>query len=110
MHDPEVHHLHGTVWLHEDVGGLDVAVHQAVLMRVPQAAANLHHDRQLGSQRKRNLTSDDLLKTLALYKLHGDVGETVRFAQIVDDNDVRMLQSAGGLGFAIETLQEVRVG
>ena len=53
---------------------------------------------------------DAMLEGLALEQLHGDEGATVVLVNIVNGADVRVIQSRGGAGFALKTLERLSVG
>ena len=46
-----------------------------------------------------------MLERLPLEKLHGEVGATVVFANVVDCADIRMIQGRSSAGFAPKPLQ-----
>ena len=52
---------------------------------------------------------DALLQRRAVQKLHGDEGLPVLLANVVDGANVGMIQGGGGLGFAPEALQSLRI-
>ena len=52
---------------------------------------------------------DAVLQSHALEKLHGDEGVAFVLADVVNGADVGMVQRGGGLGFALETAQRLRV-
>ncbi len=112
MGDPEVHDLDLALRRHADVGGLDVAVHDAVAVGVAEAVADLADDVELPLEwAARSRFWISLLEVDALDELHGDVGLALVLAEVVDGDDVAVAQSAGGLGLAQEALAQVgRVG
>jgi hypothetical protein len=48
------------------------------------------------------LVADALPQRLALQQLHGDERAQLVFANIVDDADIRVIQSRGGPGFPLK--------
>ena len=111
--DAEVHHLHVAGAGEHDVGRLDVAVHDALLVAVGQrgehAVGDLH--RALGHQPVAG--GEQLAQRRALDVLHHDVGHRVAvelvLAGVVDGDDRRVVQRGGGLGLAAEPGLERRV-
>ena len=106
----EVHDLHRAVLVDEDVGGLDVAVHDAGLVRVGQPGQDLHDDRHLPVVGHRRRRSHRLLEVLPLEQLHGDVGRAVGVGAEVEDRDhVGVGHLRHGLGFPREALDQLGV-
>ncbi len=50
-----------------------------------------------------------MFERLAIEKFHGDEGFAVLLADIVDGADVGMIEGGGGLGFALEAGESLRV-
>src|SRR4029079_10810313 len=88
---------------------LDVAVDYGFLMGIAKSMANLYAHGEFLNQRHRSLFSDDLVESLTIQKLHYQVWRSIQIAKFVDGHNVGMLQCAGGLRFAVETLQEIGV-
>ena len=105
--EAEVHDLHLAAGGDADVGGLHVAVHDAVAVRVGQPLAHLPEDveRPLDASTPRAL--DDVLEVGALDVLHRDVGLPGVLADVVHGDDVGMAQAAGGLRLAQEAHAEL---
>jgi hypothetical protein len=91
------------------VGGLDVAVDDAGLVRVGQAGAQPFHHLQLAHDRDRLAPANQLGERLAADELHGDEGPPVELAELVDGDDVRVRDAAGGTGLALEPLPHLLV-
>ena len=71
------------------------------------SAISMASDRiMLGFQRP---AGDAMLQRHALQKLHGDEGFAVLVVDFVDGADVGMVQGGGGLGFALEAAECLRV-
>ena len=87
-----------------DVGGLDVAVNDAALVREVEGAAGLQGVDQLQGNGKIGAARDQVFQTFAVYQFHGDEGNAAFVAHVIDRNDVGMLQAAGGLRLAVEAL------
>ena len=107
--DAEVHDLHRAVLEQADVRGLDVAVHDAVLVREVQAAQHLHHDLQLLLQEERLSRAHQRLEVHAREQLHRDEGEAPVLAQLEDGDDVGVLQPRRGPGLDLEALAALLV-
>ena len=102
--DVEVEDLHPPFAGDEDVVGLEIAVEDALLVRRREAAGDLDRvvdrlarlDRagvHLGAQR----SPDE--------ELGHQVARLVLLAEVVDGDEVRMVQPAGGAGLELESLQ-----
>ena len=86
----------------EDVVRLDVAVHDAVLVRVGERLGDVaeNADRRANRQRSR---LKHLAQRRALDEGHGIVGKAVRLARREHGDDVRMLEPRGELDLALES-------
>ena len=86
---PEVHDLHRPVHGEEDVGGLDVAVDDARVVRAGEPVQELHDDVHLPLQGQGPRAAEDVEEVLALEQLHRDVGRAVVVvAQVEHGEDV----------------------
>ena len=47
---------------------------------------------------------------MAVEKFHGDEGAAFGFADVVDGADVGVIEGGGGLGFALEAGERLRIG
>ena len=102
----EVEHLGVTSLGHENVGGLDIAVHDSGGMRriecirnfdpQPQNLVNFHR-----------APADPVFQGHPFEKLHRDEGMAILFANIVDGADVGMIESGGGLGLTSKSRQRL---
>src|SRR5205807_728269 len=100
--DAEVEDLYGSIGHYHDVARLDVAMHDAVLMGVIERAADLNDDPEAVHDAHGAPDIDNLIERLAGHVLHDHVGVAALFPKVIDDDDIRMLQAAGGLGLTIE--------
>ena len=106
---PEVEHLGAPVGCDHDVRAFQIAMDDAVSMRVRQRVGNLHpvandlFDREAAWR-------NDVREPLAFDVLHDDVRLTVEDADFVDGADVRMIQLRGMLRFALQSRLRVGIG
>ncbi|HXN26518.1 MAG TPA: hypothetical protein VN902_05315 [Candidatus Acidoferrales bacterium] len=107
--DPEIDDLHRAVFVHHDVAGLDIAVNDASFMGVVECAARLRGVKEFQRDWNWHALGDHLLKIFPLDQFHGDVGHASFIAHIKDGDDIRVLQAAGGLRFAIKVLKQILV-
>ena len=108
LRQPEIQHLGLVAVGHKNIGGLDVAVNNALgvrrFERVRDLDGQLHQHIHL-----EGTLADALLKRLPLQQLHGDEIPAVGLSDLVDRADVRVIQGRGGPGLALEALQRRRV-
>ena len=93
-----------------NVGRLDVAVHEALVVGEVQGVADLRHrvDRRLGVEA---LPLDELVEVSAFHELHDDVVMArVGLPEVVDLDDVRVIELRHRLRLALEALFELRAG
>ena len=106
----EVHDLHRAVVVQEDVGGLDVAVHDAGLVSVCQPRQHLHQDVDLLLHAHRRHLPHRLLEVVALEQLHRHVRRAIGVVTEVEDvHHVRVLHPRDGLRLAVETLLQLLI-
>ena len=93
---------------HENVRRLDVAVHDPFRVRGVQRIGNLHShiQQRIGGHR---LSADLMLQRLSFQKFHRQEGLAVRFLDVVNRADVRVVESGGGARFSLEPLQRLAV-
>jgi hypothetical protein len=92
----------------ENVRGLNVAMDDAFGVRGIQSVRDIDGEGKeiFGVER---MAGDAVLERLAVEKFHGDEGLAVLLANVVNGADVRMIERGGGLGFALETGEGLRV-
>jgi hypothetical protein len=94
---------------HEDVGGLEVAVDEADLMRGGEAVAGLaEHVDDLGPGPRAD--TQPVAEGAALDVLHGDEDLVAVDAGLVHADDVRVLQAGHGLGLALQAFAGALAG
>ena len=105
----EVEDLDGVVGADEHVGGLDVAVHHVVGVRVVQPVGSLGADLQDAGKGKGFLLLEEGFEVRPLQQFHDDVGSAPLLAQVVDGDDVHMVEVGRGAGLHVKPLAEVGV-
>jgi hypothetical protein len=83
--------------VNQDVGRLDIPMHNAFFVGVIEANSGLPEDGERDASRYRFLTIEDLLERRPVDEFHEDVSQAVLFRDIVDRYDVRMREDAGRL-------------
>ncbi len=107
FHQAEVQDLHeidlGAEAAEEDVGGLDVPMHQAMRVGVLEAQARLRQRVDHAAGLERTVLLHQRLEVLTFEQLHHVVeGAVLAHAEIVELDGVRRAQHAGRLRFALE--------
>ena len=105
--DAEVDQVGEVVLSDQDVGGLDVAVHQPDPVRGVQRRGDLLDDPD-GAAGARSI-GDDSLQVATFDQPHVHVQAAVDLTEVVDRHDVRLVESRGGVGLAAESLVERRI-
>ncbi len=93
---------------HDDVLGLQVAVHDALLVRRRETLRDLERDADRARDRER-AADDAVPQRLALQELHHRVGDAVLAAVVVQREDVRMGQRGDGARLALEAGEGLRI-
>ena len=100
--DAEVGELHDTVGPHEDVGRLDVTVHDASLVGDAERERGLAEDRANLARLERRALCEDLGQRLAVDELHDEEGQAVVLAVVEDRGDVGVQEAGGVHGLVTE--------
>ena len=107
--DPEVRHLDDAFRVDDHVVGLDVAVDDAVSVRVSERGENLTRVGDSDRDWAQAARADELLQRAPLDVLHDDVVGAVVLAAIEDRDDVRVGEAGCVCRLAPEALDELVV-
>jgi hypothetical protein len=108
LRQPEVEHLHCAVVAHLDVGGLQIAVDDVLLMRRFERVRDLLRDRQRLVDRDR-AARDSRRQVVALDQFHDQGGEVWGLLEAVDRPDVRMVEGRERFGFTLKARKAIRI-
>src|SRR3954453_11905804 len=106
MRDTEVHQPSLTLGVDPDVRWLDVPVNDAALVRIREPVEKTDDEIQRVTGADRDVLRDQVGEVVSLDVLHRDEEMVVDLAEIVDRDDVRVLQRAGRLRLAEESVAE----
>ena len=108
LRDTEVRDFHASVFIEEQVFGLDVPVHDSVFVRKLQRFADGRHDGQrlLRCEASR---FHRLPQIHAIDELHQQEKVSARLPEVVDGHDVRMVQPGERLRFVAEAFRKHRI-
>ena len=107
--DAEVRDLHDALGVDDDVVRLDVAVDDAVAVRVAERGEDLARVRDRDGHRAEAARADELLERSPLDVLHDDVVGAVELAAVEDRDDVRVGEAGGVRRLSTEALDELLV-
>ena len=93
---------------HEDVGGLDVPVHDAAGVRGLEGVGDLDAEIEQGVELEGS-RGEAVAQGFAFEQLHGDERLPVVLVDVVDRTDVGVLERGGGAGLALEPLEGLRI-
>src|SRR6185369_3741545 len=102
--ETEVEHLHRSGARDHHVARLDVAVHDAAIVRGCERVSYLNRDRERAAQIEW-LTVDNLAHVSPFDELHCDELSVANFVQTEDRADVWMIERRRELGFTFETYE-----
>src|SRR2546421_5898406 len=100
----EVENLHAPIFGDEEVVGLQIAMNDSFLMRGGETVRDLTSvvgHAALGQR----AAAHSLAHGLALEQLRDNIGRTIMRADVMHDEDVRMIERARGAGLLLESLQ-----
>jgi hypothetical protein len=97
-----------TISRHRDVGGLEIAMDDAFVVRRFQRFRNLYGNRECFANRDRP-ARDTPRQVLSGDQLHGEGMDVARLLKSEDLCDVRVIERGEGLRFALESGNPVRV-
>ena len=93
----------------EDVRGLDVAVHEAFLVRGIERLGDLGEQLDGSLRLERAVLGDELGEVVALDVAHGEEEDAVLLSRLVDGDDVRVVERGRDPRLAQEALAEALV-
>ncbi len=105
VREPEVHDLHTSLVGEEDVAGLQIAVDDAVGVRVREAARDVACEPH-GLERRHRASPEPLLERLAAEELQDEEGSALVDAVVVQRDDVRVVEPGGRLRLLAQRLLE----
>ncbi len=92
----------------KNVGGLDVAVNNALGMRGVQSIRDLNREREHGFVIQRP-SRDEMLQGDAIQKLHGDERLLPVFADFVDGTNIGVVEGGGGPRLPAKAFESLRI-
>ena len=104
--DAEIGHFDVAVAAQHDIGGLDVAVDDALGVSVIESRPSLAQDGEQPARFERLAGGHDVLEGRAVDILHRDISDAVLLGHVVNGDDVGMRQHPGRAGLAEETLAQ----
>ena len=105
--DPEVGHLHAALVRQNDVGRLDVPVHDAARVGITQRLEHFPHDIEAFRITQPFPPLQEEAQLLALHVFHDDVVATFVIAHVVHGHDVRVLAAGRGPRLAPEAVSHL---
>ncbi len=104
----EVEHLHAAVARHHDVGGLQIAMHDALLVSGRQRFGDLHRQREDLPHRKSGRQHLPVQR-LAFHQLHRQEMHAFRLLDGIDGDDVRMVEGGDGARLSSKPIEAGRI-
>ena len=105
----EIEHLHPSVFRHHDVGRLQVAMGDLLLMRRGERIGQRQRQLQKPLQRQTS-RRNQRIERLPLDQFHGQEPDAIRIFSGIDRDDVRVVECGDGAGFAREAFVPRRIG
>jgi hypothetical protein len=106
--DAEIGDFHAPSFIEQQILGLDVAMHDPVLVRVLQRLTDGGHDGQ-SLLRRKAAGLHRLPEIHAIHKLHQEKVKAARLPEIVNRDDARMIERRECLSLTREPLRELGV-
>jgi len=100
--EAEVQHLHEAVVVHEQVARFDVAVRDALFVRVLKPGGGLHRVADGFAHRETPVRREPPVERVALDVLEHEEVRALVARHVVGVNDVRVVEGRGGAGLAVE--------
>jgi len=88
---------------HQDVGRLDVTMHDAFFVGIPQTVCNLFQDEHFGIQIRDQVLKDDFFQRSPVDILHHQKRVILMHSRVVHRHDIWMIELAIGLCLAKES-------
>jgi hypothetical protein len=105
--DAKVEDLYRSLGTDDEVRRLDVPMHDIHFVRVREPRTNFFGQLHLAQDRERRPQADQIGERVAAHELHGDEGQTVVLADVVDRDDIGVTEDAGGAGLAREAVAKL---
>ena len=106
--EAEVEHLDAAVGGDHDVGRLEIAVDDALVVRGGQCVGDRERDRHQAFTGQ-TAVGNQSIERLTLDQLHREEVDAVRFLDRIDRDDVRMVEGGDGAGLALEAGEPVGI-
>jgi hypothetical protein len=108
LRDAKIRDLHHARLVDEQVLRLDVAMHDAVIVRALQRVAHRRHDAQR-LLRREALGLQKLAQIHAIHELHEQVIKAACLSEVIHADDVRMIQRRERLRLLFKPRRELRI-
>ena len=106
--DPKINQLDHALAINEQIGRLDVAVHQADLVGVLQSQGGLQDDFAGVRRRKRSAPGDQLRNVFALHEISDQVTQASVLPGVGGANDMGVVERANRARLCLETARPSR--
>ena len=108
LRDAKVGDLHCAALIDQQILRLDVAMHDAVIMRALQSLTHRRHDAQRFLWRQL-LGLKQLTQVHAIHELHDEEVEAASLPEVMHRDDVRMVQCRERMSFLLKPCRELRI-
>ena len=103
--DAEVSNFYAAFFVDQDIFRFDITMDNAFVVGELEGLANLGNDLE-GFARGKFARAFQLAEVQAIDEFHDDESQAVDLAEFMDGNDVRVVESGEGAGFAVEAFGE----